>query len=137
MSGWRREAIRLYPEARHHLTGAVSLADFLFTLLTDVRDSYVHGVDPGGRSRAYEFIKWCMTPSFNHSHHLVVVNAFLVHLGAIPHARNDLPTLLPAGAFFGEYDPMFASALEVADYDATVAVMVAARLPGDARHRDA
>lgn len=117
----------VYP-GRHLQLGHLSSADFLFTLIGDLRAAAQR--DPPDQERMkkiYAFVRWCLKRQ-NRALRRVAIERFVVHMGALERVREDMPTLLGPALF--KRKRIFRDTLDPADYEATVAVYIAAELRG-------
>ena len=66
MSGWRREALEVFPERAETVRRARSIYDLLGTLSLDPRAAYA-AVPPNRRliERIFDFVAWCFRPRQN------------------------------------------------------------------------
>jgi hypothetical protein len=130
MSAWRRKARELLPDTVRMLNRAYGLPDLLHVLLADVRAGYeATPPDTARIERTYAFVRWCLEGNQNSARRHTVIERFVLHLGAIPAARTDIPRLI-GKATFKRSRAIFEAGLEPPDYEATLAAFVAHELAG-------
>jgi len=130
MSAWRRKARELFPEDGRYLDTAPSIQDWLNRLLQDLRhagEKYSSG--PNAEERSFEFARWCLKRSQNQSLKRAVLEGFVVHLGALPNARDRIPRLIGRETFRST-KRLFRQTLEPEAYEQVVAAFAAYQLAG-------